>query len=91
MRSKISLDSSREVAQGCGVSFVNYLHLVPLIISQNFCATYATSNQIEPEWRDLSESASQMRIDGAAHAPHASQQKHRRRISNPLAGPGDGH
>jgi len=45
MWSKASLDSSREVAQGCGVSFVNCLYLVPLIIGQNFCAT---SNQTGP-------------------------------------------
>ena len=44
--SKASLGSSREVAQGCGVSFVNCLYLVPLIIGQNFCAT---SNQTGPE------------------------------------------
>ena len=41
MRSKASLGSSREVAQGCGVSFINCLYLVPLIIGQNFCATCA--------------------------------------------------
>ena len=45
MRLKTSLDSSREVEQGCGVSFVNYLYLVPLIIGQNFCATCAKPNQ----------------------------------------------
>ena len=45
MRSNASLGSSREVAQGCGVSCVNCLYLVPLIIGQNFCAT---SNQTEP-------------------------------------------
>ena len=45
MRSKTLLGSSREVAQGCGVSFVNCLYLVPLIIDQNFCATCATSIQ----------------------------------------------
>ena len=48
MRSKISLGSSREVVQGCGVSFVNCLYLVPLIIGQNFCATHATVNQTGP-------------------------------------------
>src|SRR6185503_11736799 len=45
VRSKTSLGSSREVAQGCGVSFINCLYLVPLIIGQNFCAT---SNQTGP-------------------------------------------
>ena len=45
MRSKSSLGSSREAAQGCGVSFVNCFYLVPLIISQNFYATRATENQ----------------------------------------------
>ena len=45
MRSKASLGSSREVAQGCGVSFVNCLYLVPLIIDQNFCATFTATNQ----------------------------------------------
>ena len=48
MRSKASLGSSREVAQGCGVSFVNYLYLVPLIIGQNFYAICATSNKTGP-------------------------------------------
>ena len=48
MRSKTSLGSSREVAQGCGVSFVNYLYLVPLIIDQNFYTTCATTNQTGP-------------------------------------------
>ena len=50
MRSKASLDSSREVAQGCGVSFVNYFYLVPLIIGQNFCAT---SNQTGPNYDEV--------------------------------------
>ena len=50
MRLKTLLGSSREVVQGCGVSFANCLYLVPLIISQNFCATHATVNQIWPEW-----------------------------------------
>ena len=36
---------SREIAQGCGVSFINCLYLVPLIIGQNFCTTCATSNK----------------------------------------------
>ena len=49
MRSKASLGSSREVARGCGVSFVNYLYLVPLIIGQNFYATCTTHNQTRPE------------------------------------------
>ena len=49
MGSKASLGSSREIAQGCGVSFVNCLYLVPLIIGQNFCATCATHNQTGPE------------------------------------------
>ena len=48
MRSKASLGSSREVVQGCGVSFTNCLYLVPLIISQNFCTTHATTNQTGP-------------------------------------------
>ena len=48
MRSKASLGSSREVVQGCGVSFINCLYLVPLIIDQNFCATHATINQTGP-------------------------------------------
>ena len=48
MRSKTSLGSSREIAQGCGVSFTNCLHLIPLIIGQNFCATCATHNQTGP-------------------------------------------
>ena len=51
MRSKTSLDSSREVAQGCGVSFVNCLYLVPLIISQNFCAACTKPNQTWPMHR----------------------------------------
>ena len=46
---KTSLGSSREVAQGCWVSFVIYLYLVPLIISQNLCTTCAATNQTEPE------------------------------------------
>ena len=37
MRSKASLDSSREVVQGCEVSFVNCFYLISLIIGQNFC------------------------------------------------------
>ena len=48
MRSKASLGSSREIAQGRGVSFTNYLYLVLLIIGQNFCATHATNNQTGP-------------------------------------------
>ena len=39
MRLKTSLGSSREVVQGCGVSFANRLYLVPIIIGQKFCAT----------------------------------------------------
>ena len=46
VRSKTSLDSSREVEYGCGISFVNYLYLVPLIIGQSFCATW--TNQTGP-------------------------------------------
>ena len=49
MRSKALLGSSREVAQDCEVSFVNYLYLVLLIISQNFYTTYTTSNQNQTE------------------------------------------
>ena len=49
VRSKTSLGSSREVEHGCGISFVNYLYLVPLIISQSFCATCARANQTGPE------------------------------------------
>jgi hypothetical protein len=45
VRSKVLLRSSREVAQSCGVSFVNYLYLVLLIIDQFFFITCATSNQ----------------------------------------------
>ena len=48
VRSKASLGSSREVEHGCRVSFVNYLYLVPLIIDQNFCATYTNLNQTGP-------------------------------------------
>ena len=48
VRSKASLGSSREVEQDCGVSFVNYLYLVPLIIGQNFCTTSTTNNQTGP-------------------------------------------
>ena len=39
VRSKISLDSSREVAQGCEVSFVNYFYLIFLIVGQSLCQT----------------------------------------------------
>ena len=46
MRSKVSLGSSREVVQGCGVSFANFLYLVPIIIGQIFCT--ATMNQTGP-------------------------------------------
>ena len=49
MQSKTSLGSSREVVQGCGVSFANYLCLVPLIVGQNFCATHATTIQTGPK------------------------------------------
>jgi len=45
VRSKVSLDSSREIAQGCRVSFINYFYLILLIISQNFCTICTTSNQ----------------------------------------------
>ena len=48
VQSKASLSSSRRVVQSCGVSFANWLYLVPLIISQNFCATHATINQTGP-------------------------------------------
>jgi hypothetical protein len=48
VRSKTSLGSSREVVQRCGVSFVNYLYLVPLIIDQNFCAICAIFIQTGP-------------------------------------------
>ena len=57
MRSKASLGSSREVVQDCGVSFANYLYLVPLIIGQNFCATCAIYNQTEPWFGGLPEEA----------------------------------
>ena len=50
MRPKASLGSSREVVQGCGVSFANCLYLVPLIIGQNFCATHASVNQTGPNY-----------------------------------------
>ena len=49
VRSKASLGSSREVEHGCGVSFINYLYLVHLIIGQNFCATCANLNQTGPK------------------------------------------
>ena len=52
VQSKASLGSSREVEHGCGISFVNYLYLVPLIIGQSFCATCARANQIGP-WPQL--------------------------------------
>ena len=45
MLPKTSLGSSREVAQGCGVNFINWLYLIPLITSQNFCVTCATTNR----------------------------------------------
>ena len=48
MRSKTSIGSSREVEQDCGVSFINWLYLVPLIIDQNFYTTCTTRNQTEP-------------------------------------------
>ena len=48
MQSKASLGSSREVAQDCGVSFTNCLHLILLIIDQNFCTTCTTQNQTRP-------------------------------------------
>jgi hypothetical protein len=51
VRSKTSLGSSREVVQRCGVSFVNYLYLVPLIIGQSFCTTCARPNQTGPSSR----------------------------------------
>ena len=49
VQSNDSLGSSREIAQGCRVSFVNYLYLVPLIIGQNFCAICAKPNQTGPQ------------------------------------------
>ena len=45
VRWKVSLDSSRKVAQGCEVSFINFLYLIPLIISQNLCYLCYTSNR----------------------------------------------
>ena len=48
MRSKASLGSSREVVQGCEVSFANCFYLVHLIIDQFFCITHATINQTGP-------------------------------------------
>ena len=51
MRSKASLDSSREVAQGCRVSFVNWLYLIPIIIGQNLWYFLAHTNQTGPEWQ----------------------------------------
>ena len=51
MRSKASLGSSREVEHGFGVSFVNCLYLVLLIIGQNFCATCGNLNQTGPRSR----------------------------------------
>ena len=47
-RSNVSLDSSRKVAQYYGVSFINYLYLLSLIICQNFYATCATPNLTGP-------------------------------------------
>ena len=49
MRSKVLLGSSREITKGRGISFVNYLYLVPLIIGQNFYATCATLVQTGPQ------------------------------------------
>ena len=63
MRSKTSLGSSCEVAQSCGVSFVNCLYLVPLIIDQNFCTTCATSNQIGPKGWKLPPSAGRVPVE----------------------------
>ena len=70
MRSKASLDSSREVAQGCGVSFVNYLYLVSLIIGQNFCASCAKPNQTG---RNLAETPRGLRrlLDWSRRRSHA--------------------
>ena len=48
VRPKISLDSSREVAQGCEVSFVKYLYLIPIIIGQNLCYVCYALNQTGP-------------------------------------------
>ena len=45
VRWKVSLDSSRKVAQGCEVSFVNCIYLIPLIMSQNLCYLCYTSNR----------------------------------------------
>ena len=39
MRSNVSLDSSREVTQDCGISFINHFYLILLIINQNFYTT----------------------------------------------------
>ena len=49
VRSNASLGSSCEVEQDCGVSFVNYLYLVSLIVCQNFRAICATIIQTGPQ------------------------------------------
>ena len=48
VRSNASLGSSREVTKGCGVSFINCLYLILLIISQIFCTI---TNQTGPKKR----------------------------------------
>jgi hypothetical protein len=59
-----SLGSSREVAQDCGVSFVNCFYLVTLIIGQNFCAICATPNQTGPKaFEDVEQDVIRERAD----------------------------
>ena len=92
VRSKASLGSSREVEHGCGVSFVNCLYLVPLIIDQKFCATCGTSNQTGPRLlypaspaervrRELSEPEKEEKYSRRGRAPRCSSAASLRRLA----------
>ena len=47
-QSKVSLDSSGFLAQGCEVSFVNYFYLTLLISGQSAFLIIVTTNQTRP-------------------------------------------
>jgi hypothetical protein len=85
--SKVSLGSSREVVQGCGVNFVNCLYLVPLIIGQNFCATCATTNQTWPgDVATVGRSRTCMTADTSPRRPYRGHQHQSARATRTAAG-----
>jgi hypothetical protein len=71
VRSNALLDSSREIVQGYGVSFINWLCLISIIISQSLCYFLAQTNQTGP-YLCPRDARLMMRVHaGARKSPHA--------------------